>query len=340
MRKDLYLQKIRGGAIIAVLIIHTFWHGTLYIRPLVSWAVGAFLFLSGYLTDAAAIDFHDKDSILCFWRKRIGRVLLPYILWSGVYAFLQGFTAKQYIAGLVTAQCCGIFYYFFLYMQLVFITPVIIQIDRKCQWINWTVTPVALIILYINALMGNTIESPWNGIFFPVLFVYYYVGLKLKNDKELGGRIKIKWIIGIIVICFFLEYAESIAWSYGDNYTMAVTQVKGSAIAKGVLLMVLLIKKKGKQKQNNLFGRLLIVLGNDSFAIYLTHLLLLDVCGLSKVIHLYEFDFISGLALDTITFLLCLSLEVAVIEISRKLIYKFIKRDKLSRFIRLCAGLS
>lgn len=57
MPKDRYLQAVRGAAITAVVFIHCLpqYDVSVALRPLLNWAVAAFLFLSGLLTTEARI---------------------------------------------------------------------------------------------------------------------------------------------------------------------------------------------------------------------------------------------------------------------------------------------
>lgn len=57
MAKDRYLQAVRGVAIAAVVLIHCLpqCDASVVLRPLLNWAVAAFLFLSGLLTTEARI---------------------------------------------------------------------------------------------------------------------------------------------------------------------------------------------------------------------------------------------------------------------------------------------
>ena len=57
MPKDRYLQAVRGAAITAVVLIHCLpqCDVSVALRPLLNWAVAAFLFLSGLLTAEARI---------------------------------------------------------------------------------------------------------------------------------------------------------------------------------------------------------------------------------------------------------------------------------------------
>ena len=70
------IQILRALAIIGVVMIHTNVSGypSAWIRPFINYAVGLFIFCSGYLTK---IEIKDLKT---FYKKRLIRVIIPYIL--------------------------------------------------------------------------------------------------------------------------------------------------------------------------------------------------------------------------------------------------------------------
>lgn len=100
MAKDRYLQAVRGVAIAVVVLIHCLpqCDVSVALRPLLNWAVAAFLFLSGLLTAEARIA---RGGVL---RRRIRRTLPPYVVWSLAYALLlQGSSVLGALKALLTA---------------------------------------------------------------------------------------------------------------------------------------------------------------------------------------------------------------------------------------------
>ncbi len=79
--KSLKIQALRGLAIIAVVFIDTTPDGIAEVacRPFLNFAVAIFLFLSGMLSDA------EKWTPL----KRLGKILIPYAIWTFVYTLIQ-----------------------------------------------------------------------------------------------------------------------------------------------------------------------------------------------------------------------------------------------------------
>lgn len=71
------IQLLRGIAIIAVIMIHTVsGEKAILIRPFLNFSVALFIFLSGYLTN-----FSQGIPIKEFYKKRLIRVGVPYIIW-------------------------------------------------------------------------------------------------------------------------------------------------------------------------------------------------------------------------------------------------------------------
>lgn len=75
------IQVLRGLAIIAVVIIHSNANGIISVidRPFVNFAVAIFIFISGYLTKLSYSDIRN------FYKKRIVKVGMPYIVWTIIY---------------------------------------------------------------------------------------------------------------------------------------------------------------------------------------------------------------------------------------------------------------
>ena len=81
-QKDYNIQLFRALAIMAVVLIHTCPSGEWQVicRPFINFSVATFLFLSGYLTNT------DNDNWEKFFKKRIVRVIIPYIIWTILYS--------------------------------------------------------------------------------------------------------------------------------------------------------------------------------------------------------------------------------------------------------------
>lgn len=136
--KNQQIQVLRGIAIIAVVMIHTCPLGLsqVYFRPFINFSVALFFFLSGYLTKW---DNNDWPSLM---RRRVKRVLIPYVIWTVIYS-IPNISPYKVTLNLLTARGAMQLYFIFVYIQLVLLTPFLCKLSKsKYNWICWTVLPI------------------------------------------------------------------------------------------------------------------------------------------------------------------------------------------------------
>ena len=143
-QKDYNIQLFRALAIMAVVLIHTCPSGEWQVicRPFINFSVATFLFLSGYLTNT------DNDNWEKFFKKRIVRVIIPYIIWTILYSVAsKAWTPKALALNLLTAKSAATMYYIFVYIQFVMLTPLLGRLAKsKYQWMGWLVAPLSVMI--------------------------------------------------------------------------------------------------------------------------------------------------------------------------------------------------
>ncbi|WP_278847986.1 acyltransferase [Megamonas hypermegale] len=270
------IQICRAIAIIAVVIIHNCpqeYEG-IVIRCFVNFAVALFIFLSGYLTRIINTD------IMTFYKKRLLRVIIPYCIWSVLYTIAFN-KWDDFIFNFITGQCCGIYYFIIVYMQLTILVPWISKLIQSKYWkLGFLITPISIAIEYIYTLNDNTIAFPFNALFFVVWFIFFYLGMCIRN-----GNIRIssdcKNFYYLFAIGYVVQLIESIIWYTYGNYNMATTQLKFSAILCSVIVSIiayLWITKEIRILYNRI-SQIFIMIGNYSFGIYLTHIALMAVLG-------------------------------------------------------------
>lgn len=120
--KNNFIQIVRAFAIIAIVMIHTCPPGEWQIicRPFLNFSVATFLFLSGYLTKV------ENENWYAFYKKRIIRVIVPYIIWTVLYCLPAIIVHKDVMIlfkNLITAKAAAPLYYIFVYIQFVILTP-------------------------------------------------------------------------------------------------------------------------------------------------------------------------------------------------------------------------
>lgn len=309
--KNQYIQFLRGIAILAVVLIHSNIPGLsrVLLRPFINFAVALFIFLSGYLTKTQITDFGR------FCGKRILKVLVPYAIWSVVYAIPQGFDG--FLLDFLTGRCCGIYYYILVYVQFVLLTPMICRLlQSKFRWLGWLITPIGtLVFRYLFLLMDIPVLSENYNYLFIAWFIYYYLGLALGNGNmklaQKPGKHTVFYAVAIVI-----SLSEGLIWYAFDNFDMATTQLRLSSILTSFTFLLLchhfLSKQPGFIKRNPL-GKLVVLLGDCSFGIYLSHILVQQI--LKKVI--------SGIMFFPVDFLLMLSISGVCVFLGKKVFRKF-----------------
>ena len=307
--KNQRIQVLRGVAILAVVVIHSSMAPVvqLFVRPFVNFAVALFIFLSGYLTKTEIAD------VKTFASKRIIKVLVPYMLWTVIYAVPQGF--DRFLHNLLTGRSSTAFYYIFVYIQLVLLTPLICRLLKsKYSWIGWVITPVTIVLFrYVCNLMGISALSNNCKYLFATWFVFYYLGLTMGN-----GILKVRTSTKTICIAYgaavALSVLEGLLWYQRGNQDMATTQLRITSIVASVVFCVMCGRYiKEKKTVCSVVSKVLIKVGDYSFGIYLSHILIRQI--LNKLFGGYMYA-----PVDT---LLMLGISILCIVVGKKIMGRF-----------------
>lgn len=268
--KSIHIQFLRGIAILAVVMIHSSVPGVyqVLLRPFINFAVALFIFLSGYLTKTKIAN------VWQFYKKRILKVLVPYLIWSVIYASPEGF--EDFWQKLLMGRWCFAYYYIFAYIQFVLLTPWINRLlQSKFRWIGWLITPIGTVIFrYLCPALGLQVLSNNFNYLFIAWFIYYYLGLALGNGLMKPGQKTIKYTI-LYAAALVISLAEGMIWYQFDNFDMATTQLRLSSIltSVGFLMLCYCFLQKRPEFAKNPLVKMVILIGDCSFGIYLSHIL-------------------------------------------------------------------
>lgn len=267
--KDAKIQFLRAVAIIAVVLIHTCPSGICEVicRPFINFAVALFLFLSGYLTKDQSGNWG------VFYKKRITRVLIPYIIWSIIYTLPNNPNLSKYVYNIFTTQACYTLYYIFVYIQLVILTPLLFKLAKSSwRWVGWCITPVSLLLFKYTGWYSDVAIND-NLLFIssfscPVWFIFYYMGISVRGREESICK-KIKIITRLFLLSIPLQIFEGYIL-FEREIANCGTQLKFSALLSNILIILLVIYfLKSRFVASNL--HFLKIVGSYSFGIYLIH---------------------------------------------------------------------
>jgi len=270
VKRDSSIQFYRAIAIIAVVMIHTcpsgYWQ--VFLRPFINFCVASFIFLSGYLTKV------ENNCWSHFFKKRIIKVAIPYIIWTILYT-LASKRLYEFPYNLLTGQASIQFYYIFVYIQFVLLTPFLGKLLKsKYSFLGWLISPLSLFFFkYLGMFTGFGLDQYvsliWSVSCFG-WFVFYYLGLALGNNiikKDYSLNKLIYIYIGTII----LQIVECYVWmntgihQYGTQ--LSITAILTSSVFCFIIYTTL------KNKIFNINNRIILLIGDYSFGIYLCHLL-------------------------------------------------------------------
>ena len=277
--KSSTIQLFRGVAILGVILSHTCPEGmwSVVCRPLVNICVPLFLFFSGYLTKT------ENNDWAAFFKKRIVRVVIPYLLWTVIYTIQSG-DLKRLPINILTTNAASHLYYIFIYIQFVLLTPMLGKLAKsKYSTLVWFVTPVFLIFYKYVPLSHGKDPSGYTEIICRVLCLgwvtIYYLGL-LQGNRILVKKYSIPALVALYAVTIALQMGEGYVWlSMGSSNPGSILKFTGIATAVVFLLIVYAILERGGFKRCNKF---MVLIGNYSFGLYLCHVLVMRLLRLTS----------------------------------------------------------
>ncbi|MBE6769019.1 MAG: acyltransferase [Ruminococcaceae bacterium] len=269
------VRLLRGLAILSVVCIHNTPATVVqvYVRPFLNFSVGLFLFLSGMLSSAER------------WQpqKRLRKVLIPYVLWTALYVIFQNLTAMRaipfaFVKALLTGSGSLAMYYIFVYCEFTLLIPWIERLagSRYKYW-GFLITPLEILFArLLPLLLGIEVT----GIFWILRrlscvgwFTFFYLGYLLGNEK-ITLQCKPRALWGLWALSLIPQLLESYAhWLFLDS-TNCGAQLKLTSVFSDVLLVLLAYRFICTKTTPS--PRLLTSLGDCSFGIYFSHLLVMQ----------------------------------------------------------------
>lgn len=335
-----YFDILRGLAIIGVVAIHSSgtglqfaesnpnFHFTVIWRNLLNFSVPMFLAISGYFLAGKLVG--SSNEYFTFIKKQLPRVYIPLLLWScfwlGLSVFVKDKSISHEVVKLLTFQSNGPYYFIALIIQCYLLLPILSRFANKIGLVISIIVSISMTILIFYFRYYTEINLPliiYAGNFL-TWAMFFILGLYLGSIKE------IKTSNSLLVGLTFTFYTLSCVESYTLISTFhqagnAVTAVKASSFMYSFFLIVLLFKNQGLIK-----SKLLKIIGDMSFGIYLVHMIPLTMLSLvlsrffplfQELCPLYQFSLI---CMVTLSCLLCISIFNSVFstKISRLVGFK------------------
>ncbi len=192
-------------------------------------------------------------------------------------------------------------------MILVLLTPLTIKlIKSNYSWLGWIVTPISLLLTrYIVAFYGASLPTGSASFLFTNWYIFYYLGLYIGN-KKIKYDLSVNKTVSLLVLSLILSICEGLLWFEFGNYDMATTQLRFTSILSSTFSILLMYKyltsnnaktSITQNSSNKLFmENILLCLGDCSFGIYLSHILIRFILSRFSI-NMLPFPFFSILLL-------------------------------------------
>ena len=273
-------------------------------------SIPIFLMLSG------ALLLNRNDDLLTFCKKRLSKILLPFIFWVGItilYTFFNGnFNTEALLSVIFGAPNTLGAIYWFIWMILIcyigiFIINKIISWKSKSQenfdkkFINaLTILSVAYIIIY-----EFIFPYPYKLIEYPSFIAYMIIGYFIANSDAVSSKINNKILIISTLILAIVSYYAYISLIVVPN-TISSGEFANLRYFNLIILFIsanifLFFKFSSttdifKKIENGFFSNLIITkLSQYSYRIYLSHYLVLFSLRLVILYNVMNFTYLNPL---------------------------------------------
>ena len=289
--RDVFWDVVKGVSIIAVILIHTtgrYTEGGAVWRQVINFPVAMFFFLAAYFC-------HCEGSVGDFLVKKAKRLLVPYIVFSLLYAALDihfkmrhGLTIDAHVGKeSLFSFSLGWGYFVLALFQFVCLYP--IMKDKSVKWLAWF-AGICFAVSLGYCWCAETVLKGYGlyGRMMPfVLFLPWTPMFVLGVVAKRGGLgMRMKWILGGCVAFFVLSVAEGVLYLKAGMYELSFSQTKLGSLGFSFFLAILLLRIFSPRLLHSPSLPLLhsstppllhffSLLGRYSFFIYLSHRLVL-----------------------------------------------------------------
>ena len=262
-------------------MVHTFQDTVAWRQSLVAecgfyWCVPIFLMLSG----ATLLDYQDKYSTPEFFKRRIRRTVIPWLVWSVLILIeklhtgeivIEPFSLREAASLVLTYKVESTYWYFGALFPLYLCMPVFsaLRNNRKALWY----------IVGASFVLNSTypIIQRWLGLSFSLSFpigglsIYILLGYLLKDMEFTKGQRRAIYVLGVLAFAFRYVYTLVLSVQAGATDTSIKGYGNFHAILLSVAVFVFLNSIDWDSILSDKAKSVLAGLSACSFGIYLMH---------------------------------------------------------------------
>ena len=285
--KIIEMDILRAICALAVVIIHTSgytlinsaegsvsYNVSLSLNQIARFSVPLFLFLSGL---GLGISYKKDESYFKFLKKRVFKIIPPYILWGSLYLILIQKNYDYKTWGELFLKGDKVFYHLYyipLIMTLYIIFPILYPLFKRIEGVIISLLislGVTYFAHYYNVPdLTLDIFSKRNAIFWNVYFISgVYISRKVNNLIRRTKTHKVK-IMVIVIVCVICLIGESfIGLKTGKSLDYSTTFIRPSVMIYSYIVMLYVFSKTYNKK--SILVKILGEISKSSFSIYLIH---------------------------------------------------------------------
>lgn len=351
-KRIFYFDVLRAIAIIGIVFCHaaifflitgvnsSYFPVTAFFDCLRDFSIPIFLMLSG------ALLLNRDDSLIKFFKKRLSRLLIPFLFWVLVYVayasvyIWHGFNIKSSIDILLgTSGTLGVTFWFIwmiiiCYLGIFAINKVIkFGNERKENFDSIFIKILTgLSLIYILISEFGLFNPYFSRLVYFVSFISYIViGYFIANNDYVGRKIDSKIIIAVTLVVSIILYSY-----YIFGFVVPQSTSSNHFVYKGYFNLLILVlsvnififfKYLSKTKfltniESNNVGNAITVFSNYSFGLYLCHYLIIYHLKINYTKFFLDQNFLISIPL----------LVIIVIVISLVILWILDKIPYLNRF--------
>lgn len=277
-----------------------------------SWIIGVFFFISGYMLSGK------KERAFDYYKKRGNRIVVPYLIWSGIYTIVNLLVYKQdvsFVSFLLGTN--GIQLYFFVVsIQFMILTPLLTTIKNK-KIMLYICMAITLLnnIWQLTYWMKHKCMVPNEMILCTCFIGYYYLGYYFKTafdtSRLASSKSKIAAASFMAVACIILLAESYWRLSIISDATVAMSLNSPVNILFTVSVILFIMSFKDLYK-TNIFTRKIEWIGFTSMDFFAVHWLLMRPMKLWIQNNIpSEYMWFSCIALMVVTFVACFLFVIA-----------------------------
>lgn len=229
-QRILYFDILNILAAFAVVFLHTnsmvhsfsdtmAWRQALIVEVFLYWAVPVFFMLSG----ANLMSYRERYTTVEFFKKRFVRILIPFVLWTFIYAFIYKINPleigiREFFNRCFNTQIITTFW-FFIPMLSIYLAMPIVSLLKDNKKILWYMVALSFVLSALMPQVFRYLGLTWNHSLKDLttggFLIYTILGYLLaKTDFSLRKR-TIIYVIGILAA--LLRYFSTLFLSVRDD---------------------------------------------------------------------------------------------------------------------------